>query len=59
MSVRHEEAIHICKDRNVLSEYLSSKEKEVVGIMTLLYDEGEIMRSYVGSEVYDSKIEMV
>ena len=51
------EAIRICKDRNVLSEYLSSKESEVVDIMMVLYDEEEIMRSYVESEVYDSKIE--
>lgn len=42
-----------------MSEYLSSKEKEVVDIMKLLYDEDEIMRSYVESEVYDSKMEMV
>lgn len=51
------EAIRICKDRNVLSEYLISKEKEVVDIMMVLYDEEEIMRSYVESEVYESKIE--
>jgi hypothetical protein len=51
------EAIRICKDRNVLSEYLSSKESEVVDIMMVLYDEEQIMRSYVESEVYDSKIE--
>ena len=51
------EAIRICKDRNVLREYLSSKESEVVDIMMVLYDEEEIMRSYVESEVYDSKIE--
>ena len=51
------EAIRICKDRSVLSEYLSSKESEVVDIMMVLYDEEEIMRSYVESEVYDSKIE--
>ena len=51
------EAIRICKDRNGLSEYLSSKESEVVDIMMVLYDEEEIMRSYVESEVYDSKIE--
>lgn len=51
------EAIRICKDRNVLGEYLSSKESEVVDIMMVLYDEEEIMRSYVESEVYDSKIE--
>ena len=51
------EAIRIGKDRNVLSEYLSSKESEVVDIMMVLYDEEQIMRSYVESEVYDSKIE--
>ena len=55
------EAIRICKDRNVLSEYLSSKESEVVDIMMVLYDEEEIMRSYVESERhdawYDSKID--
>ena len=53
------ETIRICKDRNVLKEYLSSKEKEVVDIMMLLYDEEEIMRSYVESERYDERIEMV
>ena len=56
------EAIRICKDRNVLKEYLSSKEKEVVDIMMVLYDEQEVMRSYVESEVhearYDERIEM-
>ena len=51
------EAIRICKDRNVLKEYLSSKEKEVVDIMMLLYDEEEIMRSYVESERHDERIE--
>lgn len=49
------EAIRICKDRNVLKEYLSSKEKEVVDIMMVLYDEQEVMRSYVESEVYEAK----
>lgn len=48
------ETIRICKDRNVLREYLSSKEKEVVDIMMLLYDEEEIMKSYVESEVYEA-----
>lgn len=51
------EAIRVCKDRNVLKEYLSSKEKEVVDIMMLLYDEEEIMRSYVESERHDERIE--
>ena len=61
------EAIRICKDRNVLREYLSSREKEVVDIMMLLYDEEEIMKSYMESERYeasqearqDEKIEIV
>ena len=51
------EAIRICKDRNVLRDYLSSKEKEVVDIMMVLYDEQEVMKSYVESEIYDEKIE--
>ena len=48
------EAIRICKDRDVLSEYLSNRESEVVDIMMVLYDEEEIMRSYVESEVYEA-----
>ena len=48
------ETIRICKDRNVLAEYLGSKEKEVVDIMMALYDEQEVMRSYVESEVYEA-----
>ena len=51
------EAIRICKDRNVLVEYLGSKEKEVVDIMMVLYDEQEVMKSYVESEVYDAMVE--
>ena len=50
------EAIRICKDRNVLREYLESREKEVVDIMMVLYDNEEIMRSYVESEVYEANI---
>jgi hypothetical protein len=37
------ETIRICKDRNVLREYLESKEKEVVTIMMSLFDEEQIM----------------
>ena len=48
------EAIRICKDRDVLSEYLSNRESEVVDIMMVLYDEEEIMRSYVESEIYEA-----
>ena len=33
------ETIRICKDGNVLKEYLESREKEVMNIMTLLFDQ--------------------
>ena len=49
------EIIRICKDRNVLKEYLESREKEVVDIMMVLYDEEEAMRIYVESERYDAQ----
>ncbi len=42
-----QEAIRICKERNVLKEYLSSREKEVVDMLMELYDEQEMLRSYV------------
>ena len=40
------ETIRICKDRNILKEYLTSREKEVVTIMMSLFDEEQIMRTY-------------
>lgn len=39
-----QETIRICKDKNVLREYLEGKESEVVDIMMQLYDQEEIMR---------------
>jgi hypothetical protein len=42
-----EETIRICKDRNILKDYLDSKEKEVVTIMMSLFDEEQIMKTYV------------
>lgn len=44
------ETIRICKDRNILKDYLTDREKEVVSIMMSLFDEEEIMRSYIRSE---------
>ena len=35
-------AIEICKRKNVLREYLQSREKEVVKIMTMLFDQGYV-----------------
>ena len=46
------ETIRICKDKNVLREYLQSREKEVVSIMLAMYDEKEILREYIEYEKY-------
>ncbi len=48
------ETIRICKDRNVLREYLLDREKEVVTIMMSLFDEEEIMKSFIRSERYEA-----
>lgn len=40
------ETIRICKDRNILKQYLSNKEVEVVTIMMSLFDDEQIMRTY-------------
>lgn len=40
------ETIRLCKDRNILKQYLSSKEVEVVTIMMSLFDDEQIMRTY-------------
>ncbi|MCI8489298.1 MAG: hypothetical protein HFJ04_03440 [Lachnospiraceae bacterium] len=47
------ETIRICKDRNVLREYLHNREKEVVMIMMSLFDEEQIMKSFIRSERHD------
>ncbi|MCM1126406.1 MAG: hypothetical protein NC429_08025 [Lachnospiraceae bacterium] len=40
------ETIRICKDRNVLKEYLESREQEVVDIMMTLFDDEQILKAY-------------
>ncbi len=40
------ETIRICKDRNVLKEYLESKEQEVVDMMMTLFDDEQILKAY-------------
>jgi len=40
------ETIRICKDRNVLKEYLISRELEVVTIMMSLFNDEQIMKTY-------------
>ena len=44
------ETIRICKDKNLLPEYLKSKEQEVVSIMITLFDEEEIQRTFIARE---------
>ncbi|GFI64819.1 hypothetical protein IMSAG185_00411 [Lachnospiraceae bacterium] len=41
------ETIRICKDRNVLKDYLENKEQEVVDIMMTLFDDEQILEAYV------------
>lgn len=48
------ETIRICKDRNILKEYLAQREKEVVTIMMSLFDEEQIMKSFIKSERYEA-----
>ncbi len=48
------ETIRICKDRNVLREYLLEREKEVVTIMMSLFDEEQIMKSFIKSERHEA-----
>ena len=40
------ETIRICKDRNVLKEYLESREQEVVDMMMTLFDDEQILKAY-------------
>lgn len=48
------ETIRICKNRNVLREYLLDREKEVVTIMMSLFDEEQILKSFIKSERHDA-----
>ncbi len=41
------ETIRVCKDRNVLKEYLETREQEVVDIMMTLFDDEQILKAYV------------
>lgn len=40
------ETIRICKNRNVLKEYLESREQEVVNIMMTLFDDEQVLKAY-------------
>ena len=49
-----QEVIRICKDKDVLKEYLESREQEVLDMMMELFDEQEVLRSYVQSEKHEA-----
>ena len=49
--------IRICKDRNILKEYLESREKEVVDIMMTLFDEQEITEMHDNSIREETKVD--
>ena len=46
---RNEETIRICKERNVLKEYLESREGEVVTMLMTLFDHEQIMKNHDAS----------
>ena len=48
------ETIRICKDSDVLREYLENKEQEVLDMLMELYDQAEVMSSYLESERYEA-----
>ena len=50
------DTIKICKDRDVLKEYLESREKEVVDMMMTLFDEEQVMRAYVENEKKEAAV---
>ena len=49
------ETIRICKDRNVLKKYLEEREKEVMDIMRVLYDQETAMRNYVAEATREAR----
>ena len=48
------ETIRICKDKNVLKEYLVNREQEVVNIMMTLFNDEYILKTYVASKEKDA-----
>jgi hypothetical protein len=48
------ETIRICKDKGVLKEYLESRESEVISIMMSLFDQGEVVDTYVEDRINEA-----
>ena len=53
------ETIRICKDRNVLKEYLESREQEVVDMMMTLFDDEQILKAYTKDIARETAIKMI
>ena len=51
------ETIRICKDRNVLKEYLSGREKEVTSIMMGLFDQEKAIEQFGNEKRAEGKLE--
>lgn len=51
------ETIHICKDQNVLAEYLNDREKEVVDIMMTLFEQEYAVERYGDEKRAEGKAE--
>ena len=53
------ETIRICKDRNVLKEYLESREQEVVDMIMTLFDDEQILKAYTKDIARETAIKMI
>lgn len=53
------ETIRICKNRNVLKEYLENKEQEVVDMMMTLFDDEQILKAYTKDITRETAIKMI
>ena len=51
------ETIRICKDRNVLKEYLSGREKEVINIMMGLFDQEKAVEQFGNEKKEEGRAE--
>lgn len=51
------ETIRICKDEDILREYLSKREEEVISIMTTLFSQEDATKAYVYQEKEESRKE--
>ena len=51
------ETIRVCKDKDVLKEYLESREGEVLDMMMTIFDDETIMRNHIRSQRAEAAIQ--